>query len=139
MARRRIDQKRRALPFESNRARPIEAGHLIEQMIAAEGEQLARKVLELAMAGSEKSLLFCLDRVFPKRRPFDFKLPSVNNARDIPVAVAAITNAVNDGKLTSVDAAQLVRLLESYSSAIAVYDLSVRLEAVEAEIGKRNL
>ena len=135
----RIDPKSQALRFEPNRARQIEAGRLIEQMVVAEAPHLVRKALELAMAGDERCLLFCLDRAFPKRRPFDFKLPSVNNVRDIPVAIAAITTAVNDGKLTSEDAAQLAHLLDSYASALKTHDLAVRLEALEAEIGEKNL
>jgi hypothetical protein len=66
-------------------------------------------------------------------------LPSVNNAHDIPAAIAAITTAVNDGNLTCEDAAQLARLVESYAGSLKTYDLAVRLEAVEAEIGQTNL
>src|ERR1700691_5792774 len=137
MARRRIDQQALALRFETNRALQIEAARLIDETVVAEAAHLARKVLELAMAGSEKSLLFCLDRAFPKRRPFAFKLPSIKNARDISAAIAAITTAVNHGKLTCEDAAQLARLVESYASALKTYDLGVRLEAAEAEIRRR--
>lgn len=139
MTRRRIDQNSRALHFESNRARQIQAGRLIEQMVAAEAKQLGRKALELAMAGNEKSLLFCLDRLFPKRRPSDFKLPTIDSARDLPVAITAIVIAVNDGQLTFEDAEQLARLVNIFACAIKTYDLSVRLEAVEAEIRQENL
>ena len=132
----RIDERTLTLRFETNRARQIEARRLIDEMVVAQAAHLARKVLELAMAGNEKSLLFCIDRAFPKRRPIDFKLPSVNSARDIPAAIAAVTTAVNEGKLTCEDAAQLGRLLESFAGAIKIHDFMERLEVMEAEVGR---
>jgi hypothetical protein len=134
MARSRSDRKIPALGVENDGTLQIEATRLIERMVAADAKQLGRKVLQLAMADSERCLLFCLERIAPKRRPMAFKLPSIKNSHDIPDAMAAITTAVNDRRLTCEDAAHLARLLESFASAIHTHDLVVRLEALEAEI-----
>jgi hypothetical protein len=112
---------------------------LLEGLVAGEGEKLAQKVLELALAGNVKCLHFCLDRLLPRRtgRPVDFTLPAVNGARDVVVAMAAITTAVNDGRLTVEEAGQFVHILNCYSKAIEVYDHSTRIAAIESQIKKR--
>ena len=137
-------KKVRGRPFQrGNSGRPRGSKNrttrLLEELVAGEGEKLAQKAVELALAGNVKCLQLCLDRLMPRRvgRPVDFTLPAVNDACDVVTAMAAITTAVNDGRLTAEEAAHLVHVLNSYSKAIEVYDHSTRIAAIEYQIKKR--
>jgi hypothetical protein len=107
---------------------------LVEQLVAGEAEQLTRKMIELAKAGNVRCLEYCLDRVLPKRsgRPLDFQLPTINNARDLMAAMAAITTAANNGDISAEEASYLVRFLEGCANIITTNDFAVRLEALES-------
>jgi hypothetical protein len=111
---------------------------LLEELVAGEGEKLAQKTVELALAGNVKCLQLCLDRLLPRRtgRPVDFTLPAVNDAHDVVVAMAAITTAVNDGNLTAEEAGQLVHILNSYAKALETYDFATRIAALESQMKK---
>jgi Family of unknown function (DUF5681) len=111
---------------------------LLEELVAGEGEKLAQKTVELALGGNVKCLQMCLDRLMPRRagRPLDFTLPAVNDARDIVAAMAAITTAVNDGRLTAEEAGQLVHILNGYAKALETYDHASRIAALESHIKK---
>jgi hypothetical protein len=111
---------------------------LIEELVAGEGEKLAQKVLDLALAGNVKCLELCLDRLMPRRsgRPIDFTLPPVNEAKDVVAAMAAITTAVNDGSLTAEEASQVVNTMNGYAKALEIYDFATRIAALESQIKK---
>ena len=104
--------------------------------MAGEGEKLAQKVVELALAGNVKCLELCLDRLMPRRtgRPIDFTLPAVKEGQDVVVAMAAITTAVNDGSLTAEEAGQLVHILNGYAKAVETYGFATRIAALESQI-----
>jgi len=112
---------------------------LLEELVAGEGEKLAQKAVELALAGNVKCLQMCLDRLMPRRagRPLDFTLPAVNEARDIVPAMAAITTAVNDGSLTAEEAGQLMHILNGYTKALETHDLATRIAALESQLKTR--
>jgi len=114
------------------------SARLVDQLVAGQAEALAQTAIERAMAGSERSLLYCLDRVLPQRRPIDFQLPPIKNVNDAIEALRAIITAVNDGKLPTAEAAHLAHLLRSYAKVIEVNDVVARLEAVEAQLGKQQ-
>jgi hypothetical protein len=109
---------------------------LVEELVAGEGEKLAQKTVELALAGNVKCLQLC--RLMPRRagRPLDITLPAVNEARDIVAAMAAITTAVNDGSLTAEEAGQLVHILNGYTKALETYDFATRIAALESQMKK---
>jgi hypothetical protein len=111
---------------------------LLEELVAGQGEKLLQKVVELALAGNVKCLHFCLDRLMPRRtgRPLDFTLPAVNQARDVVTAMAAVTTAVNDGKLTAEEAGQLVHILNGCAKAFEIYDFATRIAALESQTKK---
>jgi Family of unknown function (DUF5681) len=137
-------KKIRGRPFQrGNPGRPRGSKNrttrALEELVAGQAEKLVQKKIELALAGNVKCLQWCLDRVMPRRtgRPVDFTLPAINDARDVVTAMAAITTAVNDGRLTAEEAGQLVHILNSYSNAIEVYDHSTRIAAIESQLKKR--
>jgi len=136
-------EKIRGRPFQrGNAGRPRGAKNrttrLLEELVAGEGEKLLQKVVELALAGNVKCLHFCLDRLMPRRtgRPLDFTLPAVNQARDVVTAMAAVTTAVNDGKLTAEEAGQLVHILNGCAKAFETYDFATRIAAIESQMKK---
>jgi hypothetical protein len=138
-------KKIRGRPFErGNPGRPRGSKNrttrLLEEFVAGEGEKLAQKAVELALAGNVKCLQLCLDRLLPRRtgRPVDFTLPAVNEARDIVAAIAAITTAVNDGSLTAEEAGQLVHILNGYAKALETYDFASRIAALESQMKKSS-
>jgi hypothetical protein len=136
-----VPKKIRGRPFQrGNPGRPRGSKNrttrLLEELVAGEGEKLAQKVVELALAGNVKCLELCLDRLMPRRtgRPIDFTLPAVKEGQDVVVAMAAITTAVNDGSLTAEEAGQLVHTLNSYAKALEIYDFAPRIAALESQI-----
>jgi hypothetical protein len=134
----------RGRPFQrGNPGRPPGAKNkttrLLEELIAGEAENVVRKALELAVAGNAGCIRILIDRLLPRRngRPIDFSLPAVNDIHDVVAAMAAIATAVNEGRLTAEEAAQLVGILNSYEKILATNDLTVRLEAVESRLKQR--
>jgi hypothetical protein len=113
---------------------------LLEQLMAGEAEKVAEKAVELALAGNVRCIQLCLDRLLPRRngRPVDFSLPAVNDAHDVVAGMAAITTAVNDGRLTAEEAGQLVQILNSYADALKTYDFATRIEALESKKKERS-
>jgi hypothetical protein len=115
------------------------ATRMVEEMLEHNAESLTQKLIELASGGNVKCIQLCLDRLSPKRngRPIDFQLPPISNAKDIVVAMAAITTAVNDGTLTAEEADHLAHVIQSYAKAAETHDLVARLEALESQMKKR--
>jgi len=137
-------KKMRGRPFQrGNSGRPRGSKNrttrALEELVAGQAEKLAQKTVELALAGNVKCLQMCLDRVMPRRagRPLDFTLPPVKDARDIVVAMAAITTAVNDGSLTAEEAGQLMHILNGYTKALETHDLAARIAALESQLKTR--
>ena len=112
---------------------------LVEQLLAGEAEKVARKFIDLALAGNVRCMQLCLDRLLPRRngRPVDFSLPAVNDVHDVVTAMAAITTGVNNGSLTAEEAGQLVHVLEGYAKVFMTYDFATRLETLKSQMKKR--
>src|SRR5262245_25304851 len=128
-----VPKKIRGRPFQpGNPGRPPGSKNrttrLLEELVAGDGEKLAQKAVELALAGNVKCLQLCLDRLMPRRtgRPVDFTLPPVNNAQDVVIALAAIATAVNDGRLTTEEASQIAHILHGYAKAHEIYGFDSR-------------
>ena len=58
---------------------------LLENLLAEDGEAIARKAIELAKAGETAALRMCLDRLVPVRKdePVVFDLPPLDTAADV--------------------------------------------------------
>ena len=137
-------KKIRGRPFRpGNPGRPPgsknQTTRLLEQLVAGEAEKVAKKAVELALAGNVRCIQLCLDRLLPRRngRPVDFPLPAVNNIHDVVTAMAAITTGVTDGSLTAEEAAELVHVVEGYAKVLETHDLIARLETLESQMEKR--
>jgi hypothetical protein len=134
-------KKVRGRPFKpGNPGRPQgsknKSTQFIEQLMDNEAERMTKKMIELALDGDAHALKFCLDRMLPRRsgRPIDLQLPSIEDPRDIIAALAAIANAVSEGRLTAEEVGHLAQFVERYAKAVSDYDLAPRIEALEAQM-----
>ena len=134
-------------PAGGSRGRPFAAGNpgrrpgsrnkatlAMEALLDGEAEALTRKAVEMALSGDTTALRLCLERIAPPRkdRPVSFQLPPLTSARDAAQASAALLQAVADGELTPLEAAELAKLVTSYVEALKACELEERLEALEA-------
>ena len=112
------------------------ATQLAEQLLDGEAEALTRKAIEMAKTGDGPALRLCLDRIVPPRRdrPAQFELPPIAEAKDAVAASAAIVAAVAMGELTPSEAAELSKIVESYTRVLQAADFEVRLAKVEKEV-----
>jgi hypothetical protein len=102
-------------------------------LLEGEAEALTRKAVEMALAGDGAALRLCLDRIAPPRRdaPVTFALPPMQSAADAAQAAGAVLDAVADGDLTPIEAAQIMGLVETYRRTLETCDLEARVAALE--------
>ena len=106
----------------------------VESLLDGEAEVLTRKAIELAKGGDLVALRLCLDRVCPPRkdRPVNFTMPALETAADVKRAASAIVKAVAEGELTPSEAAELSRLLDSFTRVLEATEFEERLSKLEA-------
>jgi len=102
-------------------------------LLDGEASKLARKAVELALAGDTAALRLCLERVLPpcKDSPIAIALPAMRSTRDAVTASAALVEAVATGQLSPTQGATVSRLLEAHRKAIEIEELEGRLAEVE--------
>jgi hypothetical protein len=78
-------------------------------------------------------LRLCLDRILPprKERPLQVALPALASASDAAAAMAAITESVARGDVTTGEAADLSALAVAFAKALETSDLEKRISALE--------
>ena len=105
-----------------------------ETLLDGEAEALARKCVELALAGDTTALRLCLERILPTRksRAVAFDLPDVNQAADLIPAFAAVVQAMASGTIAPDEAMTVAGVLEMKRKAIETVDIERRLAAIEA-------
>jgi Family of unknown function (DUF5681) len=108
---------------------------LAEQLLDGETEALVRTAIELAKTGNVIALRMCLVRILPARhdRPVRFAMPALDSAGDAAKAMSAITTAVDRGKLTPSEAAELSRVIEAYVKAFETSEIERRLKILEGQ------
>jgi hypothetical protein len=104
-----------------------------EGVIGKHGEQVAKKMCELAIAGDVAAGRAILDRVAPVRRgcPIQFHLPPVTSANDVVTALDSILRVVADGVLSPEEGALVANLLETKRKAIEIVELESRVAELE--------
>ena len=90
----------------------------------------------MAEGGDTTCIRLCFERIAPARkdRPVQFALPSMTEAKDAVAASASIVAAVAMGELTPSEAAELSKIVESYTRVLQAADFEVRLAKVEKEV-----
>lgn len=107
---------------------------LAQTLLAGEETELVRKAIELAKAGDVPMLKFLLDRLLPKDRLIKIDIPRLDFADEAIDGMAAISGAIAKGQITPSEGAALSNMISSYSRAIELWDLSRRIEDLEASL-----
>lgn len=125
---------------KGNAGRPKGSRHkatlAAEQLFHGEAKKLARKAVDLALAGDTTALRLCLERLMPPRKDrfVTFDLPQVKSAADHPAALAAVMDGVARGDLTPGEAQAFAAVLEQHRKAIESAELAARIAALEARL-----
>jgi Family of unknown function (DUF5681) len=107
-----------------------------EALLEGEVEKLARKAVDLALAGDTVALKLCLDRIMPMRRGrlIKFELPTLGTSSDLVAALSSIAASVARGELTIEEGQGAAAILEIQRKAIETTELDARLRQVEMHI-----
>jgi hypothetical protein len=108
-----------------------------EALLHGEETELVRKAIELAKGGDTQMLKFLLDRILPKERRIRIDLPRLDFAHDSIDALAAIVDAVSQGRLAPSEGAALGALVREFTRALDVAELSLKIDALEAKLTGR--
>jgi len=109
----------------------------LEALLDGEGEAMMRKVIELALGGSEPALRLCLDRLIPpcRERSVRLRLPSdITTAQGTSRAAGAGIKALAQGEITPGEAVQIASVLEVRRRAIETQELEIRIAEVERTV-----
>ncbi len=113
------------------------ASRLAQEVFEAESEAVARKAVDLALAGDTIALKIVLDRVnpAPKGRSVEIDVPPVENPHDLITAFAGLLGAAAAGELAPAEAAEIGKLAEGLGKAFELRDLAERVQQLEARLG----
>ena len=120
-----------------NPGRPKGARHkatrAVEQLMGGQAERVTTAVIEAAAGGDMQAARLVLDRIAPRREPaVSVEIPNIESAADLPMAIAAILQAVAAGDLTPTEAARITQTIEAAGGAIERHDLDRRISDIEA-------
>ena len=83
-------------------------------------------------------LKFLLDRLLPKDRLIKIDIPPLDFADEAIDGMAAISSAIAEGQITPSEGAALSSMISGYSRTIEVWELSRRIEAIEASLNPKD-
>ena len=134
---------KRGRPFAKRNARRPRGSKnrrtvLAQALLAGEETELVRKAIELAKAGDVPLLKLLLDRLLPKERLIKIDIPRFDFSDEAIDGMAAISRAIAEGQITPSEGAALSHMISGYSRAIEVWDLSRRIEAIEASLNPKD-
>ncbi len=143
------EAKQRGRPFQPGQSgnpagKPKGARHkatlLAQALLEGEAEALARKAVDLALAGDTVALRLCLERLVPpiKERAVNAALPDILVPGDVVKAMAAVLAQVAKGKLTPGEGQELARIIEVAGKSIEREQLEQRIAALEAMVKERR-
>ena len=106
---------------------------LMQSVLEADGEAIARKVIDLATGGDLAALRMCMDRFVPARKhePIAIELPRLDTAADTVTAASTIVAAVAAGELAPSEAADIAKAVDIYVRALATQQFEERLAKLE--------
>jgi hypothetical protein len=98
-----------------------------------EGNGVARKLIDLALGGNERSLLASNDHLWPspKGRAVEIDFGEISDAATALSGIAKIIEAMGAGEVTPDEATTLTSPLEKYLRATEVAELQRRITALE--------
>jgi hypothetical protein len=83
-------------------------------------------------------LKFLLDRLLPKERLIKIDLPRLDFADEAIDGMAVVSGSIAEGKITPSEGAALSSMILGYSRAIEIWDLSRRIDAIEASLSPKD-
>ena len=106
---------------------------LMQSLLEADGEALARKAIDLAKGGDLAALRMCMDRLVPARKhePIAVDLPRLDTAADTVTAASTIVAAVAAGELAPAEGADIAKVVDIYVRALATQEFEERLAKLE--------
>ena len=106
---------------------------LMQSLLAANAEAIARKAIDLAKDGDIAAIRICMERLAPTRKsePVELDLPPLGTAADTVDAAATIVAAVAAGELTPSEAADIAKVVDIYVRALATQEFEQRLVKLE--------
>ena len=106
---------------------------LLQNLLAADAEAIARKAIDLAKDGDIAAIRICMERLTPTRKsePVELDLPPLGTAADSVDAAATIVAAAAAGELTPSEAADLANVVDIYVRALATHAFEERLVKLE--------
>jgi hypothetical protein len=109
------------------------ATRIAQELLNGEAEGLARKAVEMALAGDATALRLCLERLVPpcKDAPINVCLPRIKNATALPALVAKILSLVAAGSITPTEGRELCSIAESARKTLELVALEDRVRALE--------
>jgi hypothetical protein len=111
---------------------------IAQALLADEETELVRKGIEVAKAGDVQMLKFLLDRLLPKDRLINIDIPRLDFADDAIDGMAAISDAIAKGQITPSEGAALSSMISGFSRTIDIWELSRRIEAIEASLNPKD-
>lgn len=128
-------------PQPDNKLNTISAAEAIRALLVPEQPALVAKAVSLAKQGDPVALKLCLERLAPIPRPEAEKVfvPGLKDATTMKAKAKAILVAVADGFVSAEAGEKLLRMLQTYMSAVLVDDHEKRLQAIEGKARPKKL
>jgi hypothetical protein len=107
-----------------------------KKLLDGEAEEITRKAIELAKSGDTIALRLCLERIYPKPKEMTIKtkLPAINTAADIPLAIARIFQMIGTGKLVIDQSKTLAGIAAVQGNILEIAELEKRITALEEKL-----
>lgn len=109
------------------------ATHAALTVMEGGAKRLAKKAVDLAMAGDVAALRLCLERLAPpaRERTLQVDLPLPTSPADVPETLRAILQAAAAGAITASEAERLSTCVEKFARVHELADFDLRLRALE--------
>ncbi len=109
------------------------ASIVLEKMMADDGADVVRAVIERAKDGEVQAARIVLDRILPirKGRAVEIDLPVLETAGDVVAGIGAVARAMATGEITPEEAQVMASVIEVQRKAIETTEIEARLDALE--------
>lgn len=106
---------------------------LLERMLADDGKDIVKAIIEAAKGGDMAAARMILDRLVPLRRgrPINLALPTIDGAEGVCKALSATIEAMAAGEITPEEAATVATVLDARRKTIETVELEERIAAIE--------
>jgi hypothetical protein len=106
---------------------------LFQEALEKDGLAIIRKIKLLALKADRMAMKLCMERLIPisKTPNSRFRLPGVETAAGLALAIAAVTRAVSRGRLSAKEGEAVAKIIESQRRILEAEEFDARLRALE--------